>query len=30
MHIGLDFEDWRLDIGMGVQNLGMGVQDLGT
>ena len=26
----LDFKDWRLDIGMGVQDLGMGVLDLGT
>ena len=26
----LDFQDWGLRIGMGVQDLGIGVQDLGT
>ena len=29
-HMRLDFKDWRLRIGIGVQDLGTGVQDLGT
>ena len=30
LDVRVDFHDWRLRIGMGVQDLGTRVQDLGT